>query len=387
MTGTVQRPDQRAVRRRTPRSVLAPVVAGLVVVGLALSAGCAGPGAAGPAGTSTRASTVPLEQVQPVDDPKGWQGPSTAVLADRTVEPVVADPEQTLPATVVSHDRAGALEVEVTDTDRVLALDISGTLAATVWGLGLGDRLVGRDVSTTFPGTEDLPVVTSDGHSLNAESVLRSRPTLVVTDGSIGPRDVVEQLRDAGVTVVFVENQASFDGAQDLARDVAAALGVPAAGERLAERIAAQLDDVRAQVDRLAPAAAEDRLSMVFLYLRGSAGVYYLLGEDSGAGDLVRGLGGVDVASELGWKDMQPLTDEAVLAADPDLVIVMSHGLESVGGVDALLADKTTLALTAAGRNRRFVDMADGDVLSFGPRSAGVLDALARAVYAPRGPA
>jgi iron complex transport system substrate-binding protein len=363
------------------------VVAVLAVAGLALSAGCAGPGVADSDGAAGAAGTIPLEQVRAVDDPKGWEGPSTAVLADRSVEPVVEDPEQTLPATVVSHDRAGEREVEVTDTDRVLALDISGTLAATVWGLGLGDRLVGRDVSTTFPGTEDLPVVTSDGHSLNAEAVLRSRPTLVVTDGSIGPRDVVEQLRDAGVTVVFVENQASFDGAQDLARDVAAALGVPAAGERLAERIAAQLDDVRAQVDRLAPAAVEDRLSMVFLYLRGSAGVYYLLGEDSGAGDLVRGLGGVDVAAELGWKDMQPLTDEAVLAADPDLVIVMSHGLESVGGVDALLADKTTLALTAAGRNRRFVDMADGDVLSFGPRSAGVLDALARAVYAPRGPA
>lgn len=387
MTGPAQGLGPRPAGRRTRRPVLTLVVAGFVVVGLVLSAGCAGPGAADGATDADGADTVPLEQVQAVDDPKGWEGPSTAVLADRSVDPVVEDPAPNLPVTVVSHDRAGEREVEVTDTDRVLALDISGTLAATVWGLGLGDRLVGRDVSTTFPGTEDLPVVTSDGHSLNAEAVLRSRPTLVVTDGSIGPRDVVEQLRDAGVTVVFVENQASFDGAQDLARDVAAVLGVPDAGERLAERIAAQLDDVRAQVDRLAPAAAEDRLSMVFLYLRGSAGVYYLLGEESGAGDLVRGLGGVDVAAELGWKDMQPLTDEAVLAADPDLVIVMSHGLESVGGVDALLADKTTLALTSAGRNRRFVDMADGDVLSFGPRSAGVLDALARAVYAPRGPA
>lgn len=387
MTTTVRGRGSRAAARQARRPVLAPVVTVLVVAALALSAGCAGPGAAESGSAAGEVSTIPLEQVRAVDDPKGWEGPSTAVLADRSVEPVVEDPEQTLPATVVSHDRAGEREVEVTDTDRVLALDISGTLAATVWGLGLGDRLVGRDVSTTFPGAEDLPVVTSDGHSLNAEAVLRARPTLVVTDGSIGPRDVVEQLRDAGVTVVFVENQPSFDGAQDLALDVAAVLGVPDAGERLAERMAAQLDDVRAQVERLAPDAEQDRLSMVFLYLRGSAGVYYLLGEDSGAGDLVRGLGGVDVAAELGWKDMQPLTDEAVLAADPDLVIVMSNGLESVGGVDALLADKTTLALTAAGRNRRFVDMADGDVLSFGPRSAGVLDALARAVYAPRGPA
>jgi iron complex transport system substrate-binding protein len=33
--------------------------------------------------------------------------------------------------------------------------------------------------------------------------------------------------------------------------------------------------------------------------------------------------------------------------------------------------------------NRRIVDMSDYVVLSFGPRTAGVLDALARAVYAP----
>ncbi len=44
---------------------------------------------------------------------------------------------------------------------------------------------------------------------------------------------------------------------------------------------------------------------------------------------------------------------------------------------------KPALALTGAGENRRIVDMADGDILGFGPRSAAVLDALARAIYAP----
>jgi iron complex transport system substrate-binding protein len=80
---------------------------------------------------------------------------------------------------------------------------------------------------------------------------------------------------------------------------------------------------------------------------------------------------------------MKPMTDEALVAADPDLVLVMTDGLASAGGVDGLLASKPALALTTAGQNRRFVDMADGVVLGFGPRSASVLDALARAVYAP----
>jgi iron complex transport system substrate-binding protein len=72
-----------------------------------------------------------------------------------------------------------------------------------------------------------------------------------------------------------------------------------------------------------------------------------------------------------------------MIAANPDLILVMTDGIESAGGIDGLLAEKPAIALTAAGQNRRFVDMADGDILSFGPRSAQVLDALARAVYAP----
>ena len=91
----------------------------------------------------------------------------------------------------------------------------------------------------------------------------------------------------------------------------------------------------------------------------------------------------MDVAAEIGWDGMKPMTDEALVAADPDLILVMTDGLASAGGVDELLASKPALALTTAGQHRRFVDMADGEVLGFGPRSAAVLDALARAVYAP----
>jgi iron complex transport system substrate-binding protein len=126
---------------------------------------------------------------------------------------------------------------------------------------------------------------------------------------------------------------------------------------------------------------------MVFLYLRGNAGVYYMFGEESGADDLIDALGGIDVAGELGWEGMRPMTDEALIAADPDLIITMTGGLESTGGIEGLLQEKPAVALTAAGQHERIVDMDDGTVLSFGPRSADVIEALARAVYAPDGAA
>ena len=361
------------------------LAAALALAALAL-AGCA-PATASPPATATVADpALPLSELDLVADPRAYVGESTAVMADAHVEPVAEDPDQALPATVISHDAAGESSVDVVDASRVVAMDLSGSIAATVWGLGFGDTLVGVDQAVTFPGTEEIPVVTSGGHTVNAESVIALRPTLVVTDGSIGPRDVVEQLRDVGITVVFVANEPSFGGAEQLARDVAAVYGAPAAGELLAARIGADVDAKIAEIAEIAP--REDKLRMLFLYLRGSAGVYYLFGEESGADQLIEGLGGVDVAAELGWDGMKPMTDEAMVAADPDLVLVMSRGIESVGGVDGLLADKPAIALTRAGEHRRFVDMEDGQILSFGPRSALVLDALARAIYAPAsGPA
>jgi iron complex transport system substrate-binding protein len=357
------------------------VLAGALVVALAGCAAPTGPGAGTP--SPTVADSRPLAELDLVADPRAHVGASSAVLASEAIGPIDDDPAQTLPATVVSRDPSGDTSVTVDDTSRVIALDMAGSIAATVWGLGLGDTLVGRDVSTTFPGAVDLPVVTSSGHSIDAESILVQRPTLIVTDGSIGPRDVLIQLRDAGVTVVFVDNDPSFDGAAQLARDVADALGVSPTGELLAERITADVEAKIAEIAAIAPTAEGDRVRMIFLYLRGGSGIYYLFGEESGTDDLIRGLGGVDVAGEIGWTGLQPMTDEAIIAANPDLILVMTDGLASAGGVEGLLVAKPAIALTAAGQHERFVDMADGDILSFGPRSAAVLDALARAIYAP----
>lgn len=355
-----------------------------VATAVTLLVGCAAHDpSASPAPAGSAAQPRPISELDVLEDPRSYEGPSTAVLPDAAIVPVVDEPAQSLPTTALSHDVGGVSEVTVDDTSRVVAMDLAGSLAATVWGLGFGDSLVGRDVSTVFPGVEDLPVVTTGGHTVSSEAVIALRPTLVITDGSIGPRDVVEQLRDVGIPVVFVENEASFAGAQQLARDVAAVFGAPAAGEALAVRIGDEVERARADIAAIAPAGDAGRLRMVFLYLRGTAGVYYLFGGESGADEIIRALGGVDVAGELGWDGMRPLTDEAMVAANPDLILVMSGGIESVGGVDGLLAAKPAIAITTAGAHRRFVDMADGQILSFGPRSAEVIEALARAVYAP----
>jgi len=355
-----------------------PVAAAAVLL---LLAGCSAQPANSTPQPTRPIAAISLAELEVPADPRAFHGPSTALLADDDVVSPNAAPAQDLPAEVTSHDLAGDRPVTVTSTNRILGLDLSGSIASTIFGLGFGDSVVGRDVSTTFPAAADLPVVTSGGHTVNSEAILALRPTLVITDGSVGPVDVVLQLRDAGVAVVFVDTDPSVDGVGELARQVSAALGSPAAGEQLATDLVA---GITAKVDEIAAIVPPgEPLRMMFLYLRGNSGIYYLFGAESGADVLINALGGVDVAAEIGLAGMRPMTDEAMVAANPDLILVMTDGIESVGGVDGLLESKPAIALTTAGQNRRFVDMADGEILAFGPRTAAVLDALARAVYAP----
>lgn len=365
---------------RTARTGARALVAGVLVAMLLAGCQVATPQAATP---EVRDGGVRLADATLVDDPKGHVGPSTALLAESEIPVPDVAPDPALPVTLT--DMQGT-EVTVTDTSRILALDVYGTTSRIVYELGLGDSLVGRDASSSFPEASDLPLVTQSGHDLNAEAILALAPTLIITDTSLGPWDVVLQMRDAGIPVVVVDSERSLGTVATLIEQVATAVGLPAEGAALAERSAAQVDAKIAEIAEVAPQDPAEKLRVAFLYVRGQAGVYYMFGTDSGADSLITALGATDVATEIGWTGMRPLNDEGLVSAAPDVVLVMSKGLESTGGVDGLLEAVPALQSTPAGENRRVVDMSDDEILSYGPGTADVLDALAVALYAPGAP-
>lgn len=335
---------------------------------------------AGGDGDTDDVAAVDLASATVLADPKAYTGASHASLADTAIVPISTSPQQKLPVTVTD---AQGTQVTITDTSRILALDIYGTLSQTVFELGLGDQVVGRDISTQFDEARKLPLVTSNGHDLNAESILELDPTVILTDTSLGPWDVMLQMRDSGIPVVVTDSQRSLDNIGSLTTEIATALGVPDEGRQLAQRIETETAETTAAIAAVAPQSVQDKLRMVFLYVRGQAGVYYMFGEGSGADGLIDAVGGYDVTKEIGWNGMKPVNDEAIISAQPDLIIMMTKGLDSVGGVDGLLDRLPAIANTPAGQHRRIVDMQDSQVLSFGPRTADVLNSLAVSIYAP----
>ncbi|MDI9918033.1 ABC transporter substrate-binding protein [Rhodococcus sp. IEGM 1379] len=298
----------------------------------------------------------------------------TAALEDSSPVPISVNPVASLPTTVTGFD---GVPVTITDNSRIVAADRYGTFAATTVALGLGDNLVGRDTSAKFPAVADVPVVTVGGQSLNAEAILNLNPTVVLTDTSIGPQSVQEQLRAAGIPVVFFDPTRTLEGVPSQIHAVADALGVPEQGKALVNRTESEIAAAR----DLVPEDA-DTLKIAFLYLRGTA-ITMIGGDGSGADSLIEALGAVDAGTASGIKtNFVAITSEALIAAAPDAFLLMTDGLASIGGIEGL--EKIPgIAQTPAGKNQRVVDMEDGVILSFGPNTGRVMQVLAEAIYGP----
>lgn len=291
-------------------------------------------------------------------------------LAKNTIVPLEgAAPTPELPVTVDSSD---GRKVTVKDASRILPLN--GGIAEIVFTLGLGDSVVGRDITATFAEAKKLPQVTK-AHDVSAESVLSLKPTVVLADTDTGPKEAVEQIRAAGVPVVVLDPATKLADVTSRTTRVAAALGVPDAGKALNSRMSEELSAARAGV----PKGSKPKVA--FLYMRGSAAVYLIGGKGSGADSLLEAAGAEDAGVAAGFtRPFTPITTEALAQTSPDVILMMSKGLESVGGVSGLL-QIPGIAQTPAGMNKRVVDMEDGVLLSFGPRTPLVIDILVDKIH------
>ncbi|GAU69169.1 putative hemin ABC transporter substrate-binding protein [Streptomyces sp. NBRC 110611] len=297
--------------------------------------------------------------------------------ADR-VEPLSGPaPKAALPTTVRSAD---GRQVTIRKTGRIVPL--TGALSEIVFSLGLGDRVVARDITTTFEQAGKLPVVTR-AHDVSAENVLSLKPDVVLADSRTGPAEAIEQIRAAGVPLVVLKPATTLSDVDQRITAVADALGVPKAGDALVARTDQRMSAVRRAIPHKDGKPA-DRPRVAFLYLRGSASVYLLGGPGSGADSLIEAAGGVDAGKASGLtEDFTPITSEALAKAAPDVILVMTEGLESVGGVNGLVKIPG-VAETPAGADRRVASVDDGVLLNFGPRTDQVLRSLVTQIHTGR---
>ncbi|MCA0922053.1 heme/hemin ABC transporter substrate-binding protein [Pseudooceanicola nanhaiensis] len=250
---------------------------------------------------------------------------------------------------------------------------IGGSVTEIVYALGQQDRLVARDTTSNFPPeAEALPDV---GYirALSPEGLMSVDPDLILTEEGAGPPEAVEMLRAAAIPMIEVPGGHSAEAVRAKILAVGTALEVPEAAQALA-------DSVDAQLAAAAEAAHGTPAKKVLFILSMQGGRILAAGRDTSAEGIIT-LAGAENALTA-FSGYKPVTDEAIAAAAPDVILMMSRGGAADAGhgtADQALSHPA-LAITPAGQSGAVVRMEGMLLLGFGPRVGEAVTELSAAL-------
>ena len=236
-------------------------------------------------------------------------------------------------------------------------ISISPSLTEILYGVGAGDRLIGRDSNSMYPEAA-LEAVDLGGmwDGIPVEDILAMEPDLILA-GEIYSAEAITELRDLGLNVYWQANPDDFEGLYENIRDIAVLTGTEDQADELIESLSAR---VAAMDEKL---AAVDERPLVFYELDASepanpwttgAGTFisYVINKAKAInlGELVAqnpdvillsdalyGETPESVAERPGWGELKAVVEGAVYPFDPFILSVpgprMVDGFEQVAAI------------------------------------------------------
>jgi iron complex transport system substrate-binding protein len=249
---------------------------------------------------------------------------------------------------------------------------IGGTISEIVYALGNGEEIVATDRTSVYP--EKLQLLASVGYrnSIKAEGVLSTGADLILAEEEHVSADVATQLKAAGLDYYQYKNEFSPESTKAIIRNIAAILGKEEKGKELI----ATLDEDLQQVSELLKAAT-NRPKVLFVYARGQ-GTLSVCGRKSFAESMITLAGGQLATPE--FEGFKPLTPEALISSNPDYILFFDSGLESLGGIEGVMALKGVTE-TKAGKNKNIIAMEGLYLSGFGPRVGKAVQDLSKLIH------
>ena len=255
------------------------------------------------------------------------------------------------PVTVEDATRSVVVERR---PERIVSLSPSAT--ETLFALGAGEQVIAVDEESDHP--PGVPRTDLSSYQPNVEAIVGYDPDLVVLPASV-PRDVPAGLRRVGLTVIAEPAPANLEDAYAQFRELGVATGHPEAGRRLERDVRTAVED---EFEAAPPGGGLDFFHELDPDL-------YSIGARNFIGRIYQQLGLRNVAEPAARRAGTPypqLSSEAVVAADPDLIVLADT--ECCGQSPAKVARRPGWDETAAVRDGAVVAIADDIASRWGPR-------------------
>ena len=239
-------------------------------------------------------------------------------------------------------------------------ISIGGALTEIVYLLKANTELVGVDTTSIYPvAATRLPNV-GYARSLSAEGILALRPTQVLTTEDAGPPMVLKQISDAGIPLTTLPSGHQLKDVIDRVGIIGRLVHKTAAAEALASQLRLEWNNTQAHV-----ANSKDKNIRVLFVLSQNPSQLMVGGTKTSADAMITYAGARNAIA--GFSGFKPLTPEAVIAANPDVILLTDQGMKAVGGIGGVLRFPG-ISQTRAGKEQKVVSLEAMYLLGFGPR-------------------
>ncbi|NSX56214.1 ABC transporter substrate-binding protein [Sulfitobacter algicola] len=252
-------------------------------------------------------------------------------------------------------------------------LSIGGSVTEIIYALDQQHRLVARDTTSVFP--PDATRLPDVGYmrALSAEGVLSVGPAMIIAEEGAGPPETIELLQAASIPFIEIPDAYNLEGIVAKIHAVGAALDVEDKAQALADQVATDFAQAEARANDY------DGMPKKVLFILSTQGGRILAsGTGTAADGIIRMAGAVNAVTA--FEGYKPMTDEAISAAAPDVILMMDRtGDHNVP--DSELFAMPAIIPTPAAENRAIIRMNGLYLLGFGPRTSEAILDLNLAIY------
>lgn len=253
----------------------------------------------------------------------------------------------------------------------VRIITAGSAMTETVCALGDCDKIVATDRTSLYP--EKVQSLPSIGYrsTISAEGIIALKPTILIVEKDYVEDAVVKQIQSTGIKVVAIARSYDLSGTKDLIRSIAKELNKKSQGEQIIAKIESQLAEANAIVKR-----SKSSPKVLCIYNRGTQS--FDVAGNRTFSNILPFVGATPAVT--GVEGYKALNTEALIASNPDYLLMFESGVKSLGGVEGVLK-VPGVNQTTAGKKKQVIAM-DGIKLSnFGPRLGEAVKELATILY------
>lgn len=253
-------------------------------------------------------------------------------------------------------------------------VSLGGAITEIIYELNLQKYLVGVDATSNYPTETNRYPRVGYARTLSVEGVLSLNPTHILATEEVGPPAFIRSMKsNKKINFEILDSEYSFNGLIKRIQRIAA-LG---AAEPDKEKLIRKLNESwkEAYLDQ----RIVGQQPKVLFLLSHQASRILVSGRDTGAAAMIHYAGGLNaMSSYVGYK---PLNIEALIQANPDVILMTNQTVSLLGGIQGLLKNRS-LDSVAAIRNHRLISIDANQLLGFGPRMPQTVLDLRRVLVA-----